>query len=259
MSDERIRRPPLDRTTPIRNWSTLLGSARPPEPAGAPVVEPGPEAGFDTGAAPPASHAAVSRSVELGYRVIDDYLERGQRAAERLRQGTYGAEAMTDDVRDLAARMVRYVSDFSATWLEFLERTTTDGSPGPELPSQPSGGPAPSPEAPEPCVPRAAGHPLHVRVSLATDRRAEIALDLEPVPAGSRLVVHALRATALDHPAVACPRITSVAFEPGTADTGTFRVSVPEGQPAGTYHGLVIDDAHNRPVGSLTLTLHPVS
>jgi hypothetical protein len=252
MSDERIRRPPLDRTTPIRNWSTLLGTSRPPAPAEPHAADPDAHPDPGAEAVPPSPHGAVSRSVELGYRVIDDYLERGQRAAERLRQGTYDAEAVSDDVRDLATRMVRYVSDFSAAWLEFLERASLDGPPAGDPPSEPSADIAPAPATAEPSVAPASAHPLHVRVSLVTDRRAEIALDLEPVPAGSRLVVHALRATTLD-----LPRITSVLFEPGTADTGTFRIAVPEGQPAGTYHGLVIDDAQNRPVGSLTLILYP--
>jgi hypothetical protein len=252
MSDERIRRPPPGRTTPIRNWSSLLGTARPAAPgdtdgAGA---DAGPDP--DAGPVPPSPDNAVSRSVELGYRVIDDYLERGQRAAERIRQGTYDAEAIGDDVRDLATRMVGYVSDFSAAWLEFLQRSSIDVATGPDLPSQPFGAEAPPADTAASSVAPASAHPLHVRVSLTTDRRAEIALDLEPVPSSSRLIVHALRSTTLDH-----PRITSVTFEPGTADTGTFRVSVPEGQPAGIYHGLVVDDARNRPVGSLTLTLYP--
>src|SRR5205823_14082767 len=65
---ERIKRPKLERTEPIRSWSALLGV---------------PGAGGGDGRAPGSAslEGVVSRSVELGYRVVEDYLRQGQRVA----------------------------------------------------------------------------------------------------------------------------------------------------------------------------------
>jgi hypothetical protein len=88
-------------------------------------------------------------------------------------------------------------------------------------------------------------------VALETRRRAELTLDLAPLPSDCRLVVHALRTTA------GGPRLDQVSFQPGAADTGTIRVRIPDDHPPGMYSGLVVDEEGNRPVGILTVVLEP--
>src|SRR6516162_534153 len=67
---DRLRRPSLDRSAPVRRASTLF------EPASAD----GENAGATEGLA-----GVMSRSVELGYRVVDEYIRQGRRArAARL-------------------------------------------------------------------------------------------------------------------------------------------------------------------------------
>src|SRR5437879_12006363 len=78
VTSQRIKRPPLERTKPVRNASTLFSPAGPRRADGA--GQRGPE--------PPqqdrAADDVVSRSVDQGYRVIDDYIRQGQKAAQRF-------------------------------------------------------------------------------------------------------------------------------------------------------------------------------
>jgi hypothetical protein len=80
------------RTQPIRNLSTLFAPGRAaPRTATAPTNRPA------TGRACASFGEAVSRSVELGYRVVDDYIQQGQRAAQRLNDRS----SPRDDHRDV--------------------------------------------------------------------------------------------------------------------------------------------------------------
>ena len=67
--DDRVKRPRLDRRSPLRSWATLFGA---PSSEGRGDDEPERRGGVDD---------VVSRSVELGYRVIDDWMRQGQRSA----------------------------------------------------------------------------------------------------------------------------------------------------------------------------------
>ena len=88
-SDARIKRPTLERTQPIRQWSTLFeaagSSASPSDPAQG--AEPRREGGSALG-------DVVSRSVDLGYRVVDEYLRRGQAAAKRVGERSYDVQGI---------------------------------------------------------------------------------------------------------------------------------------------------------------------
>jgi len=232
---DRIRRPTLQRTAPIRSWSTLL-----PSQNGEPTPETIP--GQDPAASIP--NEAVSHAVELGYKVIDDYIERGQRAAERMRRGTYGTDALGEDLQDVAGRLVRYISDFGSTWLEVFDRTGMNGH------RPPAGEPA-APLPASPGVPPTS-KALHVRVALRSRRPAEVALDITGVPSGNELIVHTLRP-----PTGQGERLHDVAFVPGPHGGGTITIRVPDDLPAGTYSGLVADAATNRPVGALTVVVTP--
>jgi hypothetical protein len=187
--------------------------------------------------------------VDLGYRVIDDYVQRGQRAAERMRHGIDAGDALTDDVQGLGTRMVQYLSDFSAAWLELLERSGVTEARPRHTAAQPSG--EASRDAPdEPPAAPSAVPPLHVRVKLDTHRRARLSLDLEAGPSDRRLVAHSLRSTATDS-----PRIDEVSLEPGSADVVMVCVRIPDGHPPGTYRGTIVDDTTNRPVGTLVVVV----
>ena len=125
---KRKKRPALDRTKPVRSWSTALG---------APAAEPG------DGATRPKLEDAISRSVELGYRVVDDYIQQGQRAAQRMSEGKLTAETVASEAQELSARIARYASDFFGAWVELLDLAAA-GSAARQGVTTPTGSPTPS-------------------------------------------------------------------------------------------------------------------
>jgi len=225
MSD-RIRRPPLHRTEPIRAWSALFGSG----PGGS-------------------LNDVVSRSVELVYRVIDEYIRQGQRVAERFNDRSYGPETVTGDIQELGARMAQYASDFFGLWLDFMQvvmlggtlRETSAAEDGARArPAAPGNGAARrTPEAPA---------PTRVRIEIVSLRPAEVSLDLRPEAAGRPLVAQGLRAV---DPAK--PKLDDVALEAGPGGELLVRIRVPGDAPPGTYNGVVVDAETSRPLGTLSV------
>ncbi|MCC6850232.1 MAG: hypothetical protein IT294_17210 [Deltaproteobacteria bacterium] len=249
---DRIRRPVAARTTPIRKWDGLLGEAGASSSArgGAP-------------ACPASADDLLARSVELGYRVVDEYLKRGQEAAQRVRRGVYGAEAMAQDAQSVASQLVRTASDFAGAWVEFFALAGLDAAetPPPGRSTVPAASQAPPPPAaragedaaPAPSAVRAdaaEAPPLRVRLVVDSPRPVETALDVEPIPAG-----HALTIGRLGLASDAATRLTDVRVAPGDDGVVRIHVTVPVDQAPGRYTGMVVDDRANVPVGELTIVV----
>jgi len=240
-SDKRTKRPSLDRTQPIRSWSTLLGV---PGGSGADPAD----AAAGDGKHPSRLEDAISRSVELGYRVVDDYIQQGQRAAQRMSAGTLTAEAVASEAQDLGGRIARYASDFFGAWVELLDLAAAGSAARQAAPaaSAPQSGTSPSPEPP-PARRAAAG----LRVQVVAARPVEVALDLRPERVSGPLRAHELRSADARK-----PRLADVTIHAdGAGATPVLRIGVPDGHPAGAYEGLLLDEATNRPVGSVRVVL----
>ena len=244
-TDERSKRPKLERTQPIRSWSGLFGGA--------------PPAGTRDGAGP-ASGASlndvVARSVDLGYRVVEEYIRQGQKAAARLSGGSYGAEAAATDVQDAAARMAQQASDFTTMWAEFMGVAAWGGmGRGGAF----GGGPVVTDPAPEPARERRSDPPAEtapdrgsMRLEILSRRATEVQLDLRTQATGT-LVVQGLRAVDPEK-----PKLADVVLRPATRDDpATVRVRVPDDQPSGVYRGLIVEEETSRLVGSLTVRILP--
>src|SRR5262245_7557453 len=241
MSTKRRTRPSLERTEPVRSWSTLFGVP----PAG--TVEG--ESVSGAAKARPRLGDAISRSVELGYRVVDDYLQQGQRAAQRLSEGKLTAEAVASEVQDLGGRLARYASDFFGAWVELLELAAA-GSAARQAPAPPAAA-TETASAPPPARRPAAGGGGRVEVVAA--RPVEVALDLRPERVSGALRAHELRSADPRK-----PRLGEVTIRAdGEAGAPVLRISVPDEHPAGAYEGLLLDEATNRPVGSVRVVLGP--
>lgn len=245
----RVTRPTLERSAPLRTWSTLFAGADSAQPNG------GASATGEAGA----FGDVVSRSVDLGYRVVDEYIRQAQKTAQRLNDRTYGTEAMTGDLQDLAMRMTQYASDLAAVWIQLVQLGTT-GRPGPSpappgetaspdvdvAPAQGCGATTGSPEIPSPPPATA-----RVRIEVGATQPTEVAVDIRPDAIGRALIVHDLR-TADGR----TPRIRAVQFEPATADTpACVRIRVPPRHPPGVYNGMVIDERTSRPAGTVSVTI----
>jgi hypothetical protein len=254
-SSERPKRPSPERTQPIRSWSTLFAVPT----AGGDDADADPDAST---AEPPGAglNEVVSRSVDLGYRVIDEYIRQGQKAAQRFNDRSYGTQAVASDLQELGMRMTQYASDFAAVWLEFVQLAATkNGTAGPAAAGD---APIPPPEATatNPAAHAADGfprtdpppsEPIRVRIEVLATQPTEVSLDIRPSAAKLPLLVHALRAVDPDK-----PRLTEVTFDAGSDDEPPrLRIRVPAGQPAGVYSGLLIDEQTSRPAGTVSVRI----
>jgi hypothetical protein len=226
---DRIKKPKLGRTDPVRNWSAMFGGADASSGANGVLTE------------------MITRSVDLGYRVIDEYVRQGQRAAEQLTGRTTDFDAMTGNVQEMSVRMAQYTSDLLGVWFQMMSAAMAAPAT--------AGWSAPTATRPEPV--RAAGpaaaapaptEPVRVRVEVASTQPVEVGLDLRPGAGLTPLIAHALRAVEPDKPNLT---VTVVANgEPGVL---RLRVRVADDHPAGVYSGLLLDEVSGLPVGALSL------
>lgn len=247
---DHARKPEPQRLDPIRSWATLFTAPR------------ATSAGTATSSnSAPSLSDVVSRSVDLGYRVIDDYIQQGEKAARRMSERSVTPQTMIGDAQDVAARMAQHASGLAAVWLEFLQLVAATsgmplmGNPWEAFAATAAGAaPRPAPSTDEGNARRSgadAGEPTRLRIEVVSSRPTEVALDLQPSATGRALIVHDLRAVAPD-----TPRIADVTFQPGAGETpACLRICVPPEQPAGVYSGLIIDEQSSRPVGSVSVSL----
>jgi len=243
-ADDRVRRPPLERDHPIRNWSSFFAPGNGASPGNGSGEERAPD--------------PVARAVELGYAVIDEYIRQGQNVARGVAQqmGDRGFSAMppTGEWQQAMSRMAQLSAEWMGMWFELAQRAMgpVDGGAGSSWRSP---------------FPATGGSPAHgtsgttgvrveharVRVEVAAARPIEVSLDLRTEELHAALVVHSLRAV---DPSL--PRLTEVSFVPATGDApAVLRVRVPVEHPPGTYRGVVIDPRSNRPAGSVAVRVLP--
>jgi len=236
MSDrERLHREDPVRTGPYRSWSTLVRPPAPGEGGRGPWTgerpAPGPSGDWSD---------VVSRGVELGYRVLEEQLQQGQRVAEQIATQSYGPSAMASATQEIGERLLRSSTDALALWFELL--TTVFGR-----------GEAFRPFAPD--ARRAAsttGLPKsRISVEVASVRPARVTMDLEPGSAGRRLIVNELRAMN-----AGTPPLVDVAFDADpSAEIVGVRVRVPDYLPPGIYTGVVLDRETGEPRGTISVRI----
>ena len=104
-----------------------------------------------------AHRRVINRAVKLAYGVVDDHILQGQRAAERLRQGTYSSADFDQDLRALPRSRAQAVEGVGA-W-GWIFSTWFGAWPGPA---------GPDPSAPD------------VALEVKSKRRAEVKFHLRP-------------------------------------------------------------------------------
>jgi hypothetical protein len=233
----RVKRPELPRSEPIRSWSTLFG----------------PPGGTGDGPARSASDS-VQRGVELGYRVIDEYIRQGTSMAASF-TSPRGAQAPSlQDLPQMTERMLRYAADMSSLWFDAMNMMVSNlgaqaGAPAANgaAPSADATGPAP---ARPPTATPGAVQPARVVLDVRSPEHAAeviVALD-EPAPDA---VVEELRnVSGHDQSGIGGVKL-------GTAPDGAtrVRVRVPKGLAPGRYSGAVLAAATRRPIGRVTVVL----
>jgi hypothetical protein len=225
--DERITRPEPDRTDPIRAWRSLLGAAT------------------DGGARGGELNDVVARSVDLGYRIVDEYIRQGQKAAQRVSTRSYAPETATGDFQEMSSRLAQYSSDFLRLWMEFVD-VSVRGNASRAAPT-PNGDPV----TPQGGASEAAAPAPGVRVEIVASRPTNVSVDLRPQAHRARLTARPLHAVDPDKP----PLTSVTLFRDAPDGALTVRVEVPDEHPAGVYHGVVLDEDANAPVGTLSVRI----
>jgi hypothetical protein len=265
MSAHRLKRPRLERDRPIRSWATLFPTAADGRAAAASQSNGEGEAEHATPAdAPLPSDGApgsvpLGDMVERGYRVIDDYIRQGQVMAQGFSPAAWGRPERTEptqDVQELAQRVMRYGWDFAGLWFEMWSRMSENLGPVPPPPPPPgaNAGAAQPPAAGQsgtPAKTASSAPSLQLTVSVVCERRTTVCFELRP-GASRALVIHPLRAEGTDAPPI---RDVTIDFAAGD-EVATLEVVVPAEQPPGVYNGLIVDASSSLPRGTLSLTVH---
>lgn len=250
----RKKRPTPERDGPLRSLSTLFASPVGRKP---PASDPQPDSERNTDVG-----RAVTDSVGLGYRVIDEYIRQGQQAAKGFNPSGFDSRAAApDDASQMSQRLMQYGWDFAGLWFETWSKMTANGA----MPASPfaardddrpppgnAGGTAAARPAPASAVtPPAAASGVRDRVivSVSCDRPTTTALEVRP-GAGAALVVHALRAEGHEAPPIR--DITMNCQDDGTLGV---RIAIDPDQPSGVYNAMILDQATNLPRGTLSVVI----
>ncbi len=283
----RMHRPEPERTRPIRNWGTIFGApptqgAPPPFNPFGPMGPMGPMGGFG----PPMTNAqgpgaAVSQGVQMGYRVIEEYLRQGQNAARMMYGPWVGAGpgapwtpppwpgaggaggaaggGMPPMFGPWADMMQAMLGAFPGFWSP--PPGEVNGAAGPftagghvqgAVPIVPPPPRAPVAAAPTPTAQPAAsvrgGLRTAVVVDVAPECHAEVMVELLGHTVQGELVVHNLRM-----PTTGGHKISGVKAEfVPDEDLVRVKVKITAAAQPGTYSGLIIERSSGLPRGTVT-------
>jgi hypothetical protein len=245
MKNERLRRKDPSRTQPIRGWGQLFR-----QPSADPATGNG---SSDPSGAPDEDKSineAVAEAVDLGYRIIEEQINHGKRVAEQVSTRKYTSNSVGDDASEMVRRLLQFYTDFGSICFDMIETFSRSSILSDGVRNLMNRGPTGEQDAAEKPINGSAGLgtlPLDVQSA----RPARVELDLEGLPNGCRLGVHAL--CALDPEK---PPLRDICFlYDDHPERPTLKVRVPADQPTDVYTGVVIDTASNLARGTISIRI----
>jgi hypothetical protein len=191
------------------------------------------------------------------YRLVDEYLRQGQKMAENVWLPSGGSGSSFDAGLGAPGRFMRAMGDMTLAWVEVMQQFTNGAAPAREAPVGSAGAfkvnqaPAPA-TAPSPSVaaPNAAERAAELTVRVQASGRVEVSVQLGELSNAAHLAPTELRSFT-DH--VEPIRGVSLIVTPGAAPV--LQIVVPDGQPAGTYNGLLLEAKSQKPRGTVSLSV----
>ena len=270
----RRTRPEPERTGPDRAWTrgARRSGAVPPtsnaaEPTSQGAAEP--TGAGSAGDAPANGGASASngargsafRTLNDAYRLVDEYLRQGQEMAANVWQPFTGNGAPGWPVPGAPERFLRAMGDMTLAWIEAMQTFSAaepatrppSGTAGPFHTASTAARPAPSAATTPASSPTyVTAQPLRQRelaVSVEAKGRVEVSAAFSELGESVELELGELRPAR----GKAAPlRDVTVRAE---AERIVVHVVVPDGQPRGTYNGLVLDAKTQKPRGTLSVVV----
>lgn len=245
---ERQHRPKPKREGPNRAVLTRAESVNgaavePPAPADAIATA---EAGAGPGVSAAPDDGVIGAAVAAAYRVVEDNVQEGRRAAERLRAAADDPSEGPPNTKAVAGRLVHVTRDLGAAWVDLIAAVLRE----PEVRAvidritladrQRAAAPAD----------RVATVSITQRVR--SRKPLEVTLSaLPPLDAGAPppgiAGLHALGAGS--------PPLREISFTIGPAGALELQIVVPDDQPADVYTGTIVDVGTRLPIGALTVRI----
>lgn len=229
-----LRREDPERTGPIRNFSGLYQSGahgnsnKASERAGNNGKEMETEKPPDEG-------------VGLAYRVIEKHINEGKKNAEQFNSKPYTATTLTDGLQEVLERTIRSQMELLPMWINALNSAI-------RVDPARMGYPPGSPPSAEPNG-TAAKTLKGITIEVASARPVQASIQLQEGVESSSLRTYGLHA--LDQNK---PPLVNIVFAPmdGTIKVG---ISIPDGQPAGLYSGVIVDSGTGEARGTLSVAV----
>jgi hypothetical protein len=244
----RFRREDPERIDPIRAWETLFRSddSRPQTAA----ADESPPAAEKTDEKTSWDDIAT-RAVRRGYEVIEEQINEGRRIAEKFRGYSDEVRKGGDDTTRLIERSLRFYTDVGSLWFELMESLlrnqalrpdsrSGNGANGEEHHATNGNGNGNGNGA--------SGAKDTVDVEVISSCPTSVSLDLRAAN-GATLTVPPLRAADDGK-----PPLTDIGFHIREGRP-VLRIKIPNGQPADTYSGVVVDAGTHQPKGTLCVSV----
>jgi hypothetical protein len=223
MEGEMAAKERLKRRDPKRSKPHRAASADAAEGSWADAADTGGNGGTGTRRPTAAIEKVIAEGVGLAYKVAEEQIRAGQRAAEQMRDGSYTSGDWQRDVTTQIDRLISVSRELGVVIMDVLATAF-----------RASATPAAAPK-----------FVLRVR----SRRDAEVDYKPLPTPEGFEPVV--LPLYALDSRS---PPITKVVIE-AREGRAVLRVDIPDDQPPGSYAGVVVDAATGVPGGTICVRL----
>jgi hypothetical protein len=230
------------------------GAASRVAPPAEPSSEPSEAAGA-AGAAEPRDGAY--RALNDAYRLVDEYLRQGQKMAENVWLPSGAGGSSFDAGLGAPGRFMRAMGDMTLAWVEVMQQWTNGSTPAREDPIGSAGAfkvnqtpaPAATPSAPV-AASSAAERASELTVRVQASGRVEVSVQLGELSNAAYLAPTELRSFGGQVEPI---RDVSLVVMPGA--TPVLQIVVPDGQPAGTYNGLLLEAKTQRPRGTVSLSV----
>ncbi len=229
--EERLRRPEPARDGPRRAFNTKAAGreTRPPGPA-----------------EPMTADAIIQDAVESAYRVVEENVKEGRKAAERLRAGVAAGPEEAESTKAVANRLMHLSKELSVTWVELIMAVLRETELRQLLDRI-----APGADRSQTASPPADGAGPSRRLIQRVSSRKPIEVSASPLAHGASAAAPAVAGLHALNPEAASLRQVAFSLRPDGALE--LRIDVPDDQPVGVYSGAVVDPDSLSPLGTLTV------